>query len=519
MSEIIALKTEVAGDIPTEYTMPTATQEPRNVTDDQLYQERDDLFNNGSLFRPTYRNEIVGIDNVLDEIDDLIHYLLHSADYLRYDARPEPGAIFEGDPGTGKTSVARYIATASEALFVNVRDWPHKGSLFTDSDIRALFTMARAHYAETKRPIVLFMDEFEGVACERSGATPEQAAAVSQLTAELDGIHGKNEGILLVGCTNYIYGIDHALKRSGRMGLQIEFHAPDRKGKRLILEHYLESINVEGNVDTETLSYFFDPDATAADIEESCMEAWRFAVRRSIKLNEGTDDDIATPYLLEADLIQVFLKRLVGPPTTFIELDDDARFRIAIHESGHALAALVYGIPLRLITVQPGKKSLGRCMTAEMEDHIATVKEMEDHILVSLGSICAEEVAGIPAMLGSAGDIEGANSLAAKLVDRMETGKHTALFNVTAVSSTRGTMQKPCMPSTSEKAIEGSDEDVFAILKQTRARALAVMERIGKKHIRKIARSLNDEVTMTGAQFAELVREVTGVEDLRSFEA
>jgi hypothetical protein len=75
------------------------------------------------------------------------------------------------------------------------------------------------------------------------------------------------------------------------------------------------------------------------------------------------------------------------------------------------------------------------------------------------------------------------------------------------------------MPSTSEKAIEGSDEDVFAILKQTRARALAVMERIGKKHIRKIARSLNDEVTMTGAQFAELVREVTGVEDLRSFEA
>jgi cell division protease FtsH len=470
---------------------------------DRIDSLRDELFETGSEFMQTDRLEVVGIDNVLGEIDRLIHWLANAERYRRYKARLEPGVIFEGDPGTGKTLVSRYIATASQALFVNVRDFPHDGSLFRDADIADLFSRARKKFRETKRPIVLFWDEFENGAAERSNSSPEQAATVSQLTAELDGIHGKNEGILLIGCTNYIYGIDAALRRSGRMGLQIEFHAPDRNGKKLLLKHYLGKYKTKGKIDVETLSYFFGSEDTAADIEESCMEAWRGAVYRI--LTEGK----RAPSLTQQDLIDVFLKRLVGPPTAFINLPMDDRAAIAIHEVGHAIMALVYDIPLRLITVQPGKKSLGRTIFAEVKEHIGTMDEMVSDMRVGVGSICAELEAGLPASVGATGDVEQVNRVAVRVVDSLYAGDSTRLFNPKAVGGSRGG-PGGCTPSVSSAALEKSDEDVRAKLNQIQEDGNRVMAAIGKDQIWEIANAVNDRTTLTGDEFSKLFAEVTG---------
>lgn len=476
--------------------------------EDEIEIERDRLFDKGSDFKYTERGEIVGIDNVLSEIDEVIHWLAHSEEYQKYDSRLEPGVIFEGEPGTGKTLVSRYIASQSNALFVNVRDFAHTGSLFRDADIADLFARARQAYAEKGRPVVLFWDEFENGAVERAKATPEQVATVSQLTAELDGIHGKNEGIVLIGCTNYIYGIDQALKRSGRMGLQIEFGPPDREGKKLLLNHYLGQFKVRGKVDVDTLSYFFDSGATAADIEEACVEAWRYAVRRVID-TQGTRKK---PSLQQEDLIKVFLKRLVGPPTTFINLPVEDRARIACHEVGHAIMALVYDIPLRLITVQPGKKSLGRTITAEIQEHIGTIDEMVSQIRVGIGSIVAEERAGMAASIGTTGDIRQINDLATKLVDTLHAGSESGVFNVMAVANARAGRMETISPNISEAVIAASDRDVRRSIDTTYRDAQLVMERIGKDNLWAISNEVNEKITLTGDEFKALFVRVTGQE-------
>lgn len=485
---------------------------PRNKVNynaDDIVRLRDELFENGSQYKPTSRDEIVGIDNVLVEIDDVIHCLKHHKKYGKYGARLEPGVIFEGDPGTGKTLVSRYIATESGAHFINVRDFPHQGSLFRDADIRDLFKRARAKYAETGQPVILFWDEFENGACERTSATPEQVATVSQLTAELDGVAGKDTGILLIGCTNYIYGIDAALKRSGRMGLQIEFQPPDRAGKKLLLSHYLSFYTLKGAIDIETLSYFFDSSDTAADIEEACVEAWRYAVRRTVI--ENGERGRKKPALAQEDLIRVFLKRLVGPPTAFVNLPMEDRLRIAVHEVGHALMALVYDIPLRLVTVQPGKKALGRTIIAEVNDHISTIDEMVSQLRVGIGSIVCEQAAGVPAMIGSTGDIDKVNRLATKLVDTLYAGTKTSLINPRAIASVRTDRSfGGANPNISENVIQQADLDVRSILDKCYADGKRVMADIGTDNIMKISKIVNERVTLTGQEFYDLFVEVTG---------
>lgn len=477
-----------------------------SYTDDALEEMRDKLFVEGSSYKETPRDQIVGIENVLVEVDDIIHWLRHSKDYQKQDARLEPGVIFEGDPGTGKTLVSRYVASASDAFFINVRDFPHNGSLFKDSDISDLFRRAREAYKYEDRPVVLFWDEFENGAWERSsgGTTPEQAATVSQLTAELDGIHGKNEGILLIGCTNYIYGIDAALRRSGRLGLQIEFHAPDRVGKKLLLEHYLSKYTTQGKIDVDTLSYFFVSNDTAADIEESCMEAWRYAVKRSI------ENGVENASLSQDDLIAVFLKRLVGPPVAFVNLPFEQRARVAVHEVGHAIMALVYEIPLRLITVQPGKKSLGRTIATDVNEFIGSLDEMVSDIRVSIGSIAAERAAGLPLSNGATADVGSVTRTATKLVDDLHAGSLTGLFRPSTAAEVRIGGNRSTTPTVSPKALEDSDADVKTIIKDAERDADKVMAAIGRDRIWAIANAVNEEVTLTGTDFETLFQKIAG---------
>lgn len=467
----------------------------------ELEAQRARLFKEGSEFKYTERSDIVGIDNILAEVDDLIHWLQNSKVYEKHNARLEPGAIFEGEPGTGKTLVSRYIASQSGARFVNVRDFPIAGSVVTANDIRDLFCRARESYAATGVPHVLFWDEFETAAVERSGVgvTPEQAATVSQLTAELDGVHGKNEGLVLIGCTNYMYSIDAALRRSGRMGLHIEFHSPDREGKKLLLNHYLRQYNTHGEIDVDTLSYFFDSDANAADIEESCMEAWRFAVHRKIQGRKRL------PKLAQPDLIQVFIKRLVGPPTAFVNLPKEDLVRVAIHEAGHAIMALIFDIPLRLVTVQPGKKALGRTIFAEVREHIGTLDEMVSQMRVGIGSIVAERVCAIPPLVGSTGDIKMVNRIATELVDNLYEGDRTKLFHPRAVAAARCGRNGSANPAVSAESIRDSDLDVQDLLEDTFHDALEVMATIGPNTLWDIARELSDRVTLTGDEFREVV--------------
>lgn len=467
------------------------------TTSDKLIPKRDLLFRRGSKFAPVNRDEIVGIDNILLQLDEVLDWLIHYKDYAKFGARPEPGIIFQGSPGTGKTYTSRYLATIADALFIDVRDFPYMGKILTALDIKDLFRRARDANEERNKPVILFWDEFEGAAVDRSrNISSEQKAAISQITAELDGINGKPTGVLLIGCTNYGDEIDEALKRPGRMGMHVEFNAPDRTGKARLLELYLSRVRTKGDIDYDTASYFFEDSDTAASVEEAVQEAWRFAVYRWIR--EGRSR--RAPYLTQADLVEIFLKRLVGPTPAYSDVTPEALYRVAVHETGHAIVAHLLGVGLRLITVRPGREHLGKTLTYLKDHRTATLDELEAHLKVGVAGFVAEDITGIPRGADAAGDTRVVTEIALDMIDNQGVGKRSGFVNPRA-------LQKRYYNGggVSERLLEDSDADIIEIISHSERETRTLLTNFGADNIKKLASHLLEVQTMTGRDFGREV--------------
>jgi cell division protease FtsH len=324
---------------------------------------------------------------------------------------------------------------------------------------------------------------------------------VSQITAELDGICGKPAGILLIGCTNYAYNIDAALKRPGRMGLQVEFNAPSRTGKRVLLQHYVKKVKTT-KIDFETASYFFNDTDVAATIEEAVQQSWNIAIKRWIMSGK-----IGEPIMTEQELLDALLDRLVGPPPAFVEITSNTRYRVAIHETGHALAAILTGIPLRLVTIRPGRKHLGKTMMFHADPMSSTLEEYLNTIQCNLAGSIAERVTGTKRGMGASSDMVNASEMASFLVNGEGCGERTGMFSIYGVKEKS---RNEVNPSVSQRAIEDSDVDVKSIIDQSERHVIKLFENFGPKNIIKLAKSLIEATTLTGVQFEAKVREING---------
>lgn len=463
--------------------------EAAQIWNDPPDDHRPALFRHGSPFAPVTRDEIVGIDGVLAEVDELVACLRHAEAFAHHGARLEPGVLFEGPPGTGKTLVARYLASASGALFVNVDDFMPTGELGA-ADLAELFTHARQALEVQRRPVVLFWDEFS-VGREPAGPMKTRRSALaSRLAIELDGVQGKNAGLLVVACTNNPGEIDHALLRPGRIGLRLRFSAPDRGGKALLLEHYLSERPTHGEFDFDALSYLFQPGRPAAEIEEAVGEAWRLTVRRS--LARGNE-----PALREADLRDALLDRLLGQVPLHAQTDDDARLRTAVHEVGHALVALEYGVPLTLVTVRPGVTAAGRVLTAQ---NVQDVTQAKAQLRLSLGGTAAEKLAGLQRGIGNSSDTGAATQIALTLVDLNGIGPRARVFNPRVCGGMR---------PISEEILGRLDEDALDLLNEAQDDVAEILGRMGGESILHLARLLIERETMLGGEFADAVAEET----------
>jgi len=130
-----------------------------------LEERRRTLFDEGSPYAPAERSEIVGIEHVLERVDEVLHWLVYAERYAQPGSRLEPGVLFAGPPGTGKTLAARYLAAASGAIFVDARAFPTEESSLQPSDVQALFRRAREARLAQARPLILFWDELDAVVC------------------------------------------------------------------------------------------------------------------------------------------------------------------------------------------------------------------------------------------------------------------------------------------------------------------------------------------------------------------
>ncbi|MDG1844879.1 MAG: ATP-dependent zinc metalloprotease FtsH [Acidimicrobiales bacterium] len=350
--------------------------------------------------------DVAGYEGVKLEIEEVVDFLKDSEKFAAIGARIPKGVLLVGPPGTGKTLIARAVAGEAGVPFLSVT-----GSDFMEmfvgvgaSRVRDLFQTAR----KMGRAII-FIDEIDSIGRKRGaglgGGHDEREQTLNQMLAEMDGFEA-TEGIVMMAATNRPDILDSALLRPGRFDRQVIVSLPELEDRRQILNVHVKGKKMDENVDLNLLARG-TPGMSGADLANLINEAALIAVR------DG--DEMVTDNHLEKARDRV----LMGQTREATVLNADERERVAYHESGHALAAVILpnADPLHKVSIIPRGMALGVTMTLPEEDRYLLKKSyVEDELVKMLGGRMAEELVYGEVSSGAADDLARATEMARKMV-------------------------------------------------------------------------------------------------------
>ncbi len=351
-------------------------------------------------------NDVAGAQEAVEELQEIKEFLAEPAKFQAVGAKIPKGVLLYGQPGTGKTLLARAVAGEAGVPFYSI-----SGSDFVEmfvgvgaSRVRDLFEQAKAN-----APAIVFVDEIDAVGRQRGaglgGGHDEREQTLNQLLVEMDGFDTRG-GVILIAATNRPDILDPALLRPGRFDRQIAVDPPDFEGRKKILAVHSRGKPLARDVDLAAVARR-TPGFTGADLANVLNEAALLTARSSKKL-------IDNPGLEEA------IDRVVAGPQKKTRLMNEHEKKItAYHEGGHALvaAALPNSDPVRKITILPRGRALGYTMVLPEEDKYSkTRNEMLDQLAYMMGGRAAEELVFHDPTTGAANDIEKATQLARAMV-------------------------------------------------------------------------------------------------------
>ena len=351
-------------------------------------------------------NDVAGAQEAVEELQEIKEFLAEPAKFQAVGAKIPKGVLLYGQPGTGKTLLARAVAGGAGVPFYSI-----SGSDFVEmfvgvgaSRVRDLFEQAKAN-----APAIVFVDEIDAVGRQRGaglgGGHDEREQTLNQLLVEMDGFDVRG-GVILIAATNRPDILDPALLRPGRFDRQIAVDPPDFEGRKKILQVHSRGKPLARDVDLAAVARR-TPGFTGADLANVLNEAALLTARTNKKL-------IDNPGLEEA------IDRVVAGPQKRTRLMNEHEKKItAYHEGGHALvaAALPNSDPVRKITILPRGRALGYTMVLPEEDKYSkTRNEMLDQLAYMMGGRAAEELVFHDPTTGAANDIDKATSLARAMV-------------------------------------------------------------------------------------------------------
>ena len=350
--------------------------------------------------------DVVGIEEAKNEVLDIVHFLQDTRKFLDMGGRVPTGILLCGSPGTGKTLLARAIAGESNASFFSV-----SGSSFVEmfvgvgsSRVRDLFSKARA-----SRPSIIFIDEIDAIGRQRGsglgGGNDEREQTLNQLLIEMDGFSNQ-EGVIVVAATNRPDVLDSALTRPGRFDRQVIVPVPDREGRKKILQVHTKSIKLAKDVNLDIVAQS-TMGMTGASLANLANEAALMAGR--MKKNSVNQEDFE--FALE--------KIVMGPARKSMKITDEEKEMTAIHEAGHAIAAVAnkYENILHKVTIVPHSQALGVTLFLPKEDQVyVTRKHLLKSLEMMMGGRAAEDVIYNNFSTGASNDLERASQLAYQMV-------------------------------------------------------------------------------------------------------
>ncbi|KAJ1100205.1 hypothetical protein NDU88_005292 [Pleurodeles waltl] len=405
-------------------------------------------------------DHVKGAEEAKQELQEVVEFLKNPQKFTVLGGKLPKGILLIGPPGTGKTLLARAVAGEADVPFYYA-----SGSEFDEmfvgvgaSRIRNLFREAKAN-----APCVIFIDELDSVGGKRieSPMHPYSRQTINQLLAEMDGFK-PNEGVIIIGATNFPEALDNALIRPGRFDMQVTVPRPDVKGRTEILQWYLNKIKCDETVDPEIIA--------RGTVGFSGAELENLVNQSALKAAVDGKEMVSMKELEFAKD-----KILMGPERRSVVIDNRNKKITAYHESGHAIIAYYTkdAMPINKATIMPRGPTLGHVSLLPENDRWSETRaQLLAQMDVSMGGRVAEEIifGSENITTGASSDFDSATKIARMMVTKF------------GMSEKLGVMTYSDSAKLSPETQAAIEHEIRGLLKDSYERAQAILKTHAKEH-------------------------------------
>ena len=439
--------------------------------------------------------DVAGVEEAKEEVGELVEFLSAPARFTNLGGRIPRGVLMTGNPGTGKTLLAKAIAGEAKVPFFSI-----SGSDFVEMFVGVGASRVRDMFEQGKKnaPCIIFIDEIDAVGRQRGaglgGGHDEREQTLNQLLVEMDGFEG-NDGVIVIAATNRPDVLDPALLRPGRFDRQVHVPLPDIRGREQILKVHMRKVPIDEDVNANIIARG-TPGFSGADLANLVNEAALFAARGSRKTVTMEQFEMAKD------------KVIMGVERRSIVMPEEERWNTAYHESGHTVVAKVldHTDPVHKVTIIPRGRALGVTMQLPEEDRYSHNREyLLARIAVLMGGRIAEEIFMNQMTTGASNDFEQATDLAQKMVSRwgMSDSLGTRVYGENQSEVFLG-RDVTTHQNLSDAVAEQVDQEVTRIIEEQYTRARKTIED-NKDKIEVMAKALIEWETLESDQIDDIM--------------
>lgn len=441
--------------------------------------------------------DVAGNESAKQDLTEIVDFLKNPKKYEKLGAKIPRGVLLAGDPGTGKTLMARAVAGEANVPFFSI-----SGSEFAEMFVGVGASRVRDLFSKAKKnaPSIIFIDEIDAVAHKRDargGAGREDEQTLNQILVEMDGFDN-DSGVIVIAATNRVDMLDKALLRPGRFDRHVNVTLPERKDRLEILKVHFKGKPVEASVDLEALAKK-TAGSSGADLANIANESAITAAREGHKA------------ISNADLTEAFERIAIGPERKSKVMNEKERKITAYHEAGHAIVGHVLpdSDPVHKVTIIPRGATGGVTWFLPPEDRsYKNIYELKDILARAMGGRIAEKIVfGTDAITtGASSDLKNVAELSKTMVIGEGMGKK--LRNLVFPSEATGyytiTTEKPY----SEKTAELIDLEIKALSDEASMRAEEILK-TNRKILDRLATELLKQETLEEKELAPILKSAT----------
>ena len=439
--------------------------------------------------------DVAGNEAAKQDLTEIVDFLKKPKKYETLGAKIPRGVLLAGDPGTGKTLMARAVAGEANVPFFSI-----SGSEFAEmfvgvgaSRVRDLFNKAKKN-----SPSIIFIDEIDAVAHKRDargGAGREDEQTLNQILVEMDGFDNES-GVIVIAATNRVDMLDKALLRPGRFDRHINVTLPERKDRLAILKVHFKNKPTADNIDLDALAAK-TVGSSGADLSNIANEAAITAAREGHKII--TNDDIT----------EAFERVAIGPERKSKVMSADERKLTAYHEAGHAIVGhiLPNSDPVHKVTIIPRGRTGGVTWFLPPEDRsYKSIYDLKDVLARAMGGRIAEKlIFGSDAITtGAASDLKHVAELAKEMIIEEGMGKNTR--NLVFPDEATGYYTIATGKPYSEKTAELIDQEMKQLTEEAANRAEIVLK-ANRAVLDQLAKALLEKETLEAAELKPLLKD------------